>query len=113
MQERLYDAIFLTQVGHADAVGGVAGEAGNGMLVIDYANGDAHPTQTSDDSQALIIASDYDSAWWATKVERIAFPQDIKCAGKIHAAARVALEKWRNRAAAAYFVPEMKYMRGP
>src|ERR1700737_2486525 len=88
-QECFYGVLVVTQIRNAHAMGGIAGKARDGMLVVDNADRNALPAQATNDAQPLIIAPDYDSTRNAAKVERGVLVHDINCGEGIHAAALV------------------------
>ncbi len=92
-QERGYRGFFLTKIGNSDAVGSVAGKARNRVFVVYYANWNAHPAETADDAETLIVAADYDSARRSAQIKHGALPQNTDGWTNIHAATLPLTEK--------------------
>jgi hypothetical protein len=83
------------------------------MLIVYHANWNAHFAETADDTEALVVAADYNGSGRSPEIKHGSRRQDVLGSTDIHAATRAATEKWRTRASAAYFVPETKHMSGP
>src|SRR6267154_1418742 len=110
---RAFRATLPTAFGNPNAVGSVARKARNGMLIVYYANWNAHLAEAADDTEALVVAPDYNGSGRSPEIKHGTGTQDVLGSTDIHAATLAATEKWRKRASAAYFVPETKHIRGP
>src|SRR2546423_11096334 len=62
IEKRLHGAFFVTKVRNAEGAGGESWEARNGMLVVNHADRHTEFTQTSDNPEALVIATNHDGA---------------------------------------------------
>jgi hypothetical protein len=63
------------------------------VFVVYYANWNAHPAQTADDAETLIVAADYNGARRSAQIKHGALPQNTDGSTDIHAATFPVTEK--------------------